>query len=499
MLKEQGNDFKEDFLGAENIYDILVILYSYIDNINAPSYVQNYYEKLDEGEVNEWKSVNTLLDAFLGCDIDFSCFLNELVLLVKDNNYTSYAVHILKYFDQIFFEKEEYQSLGFNNRADFKNKSILGPLNTNQEKYRLYFMPKSSMLDESIALKECKCRFINRKDGSNIFSEISSYKIINRTGNKAVVKITEYNENIFLKDGDKEKNYRIAIVPVSNKEWFEVRYISNNSDKNYFEIINKENLMEEINNKYITLLNKLMNDKVEIVIFPELAMNSKTEQVISKYLTETSLLNPNHTLKLIFMGSLWEDGRNQCVLFSGKGSVLIRNDKKSPFSLYKDGKRYDEKLRSRPAEYEVLDVQHLGRILYLICKDGLEDLDQIEFWNEYGINFEVISSYSKSVSYFEEQMKEFAEKYKGIGILSNCCSLRSEVGTDNISVGFIETPAMRKKEPFRTEGVSDKYFIEKSCKEKCSFCDCIHIFDIKPDILEENDLLSKICIEHSRK
>lgn len=495
-MEVQKIDLPGKFAGAKNIYDVLVILYGLIDNEYCPKYMQDYFEG---GNAEDWTEVNGLLDELLLCEINFRVFLEELTRTLEKSNYLLSAVHILKFFDNIFQEKEEYPYLEFGNKANIKYVYQLGPLNNDQKEYCLYLAAGESLTDKSEALQKSKCRTISRKDSSDIFGYISSYRIVRIIpGRKQIIKVKEYGQDIFCRKPGADNVLRVAIIPLSKEEWFYTEYQENPTGKNYFEIKDTKRSNKAINEDYRKLFDKLIEQKVEIVIFPELAMNDKTESEICSYLIEKSLSIRDYSLKLVFMGSLWKNGSNSCVLLSGNGSVLCRNSKKNPFSVKYQGKEYFEKLSKRPTEYEILDVRRLGRVLYIVCKDGLNDIDQVSFWNEYGVNFEVISSFSPSIAFFEQQMKDMISKYLGIAIVANCCSPRVSNEAEGTVIGFINTPYMRKKSPILVEGLSSEYFMDPACSEKCIFCGCMHIFDIRPDVLQGDEERSGMKIDHTR-
>ncbi len=155
-------------------------------------------------------------------------------------------------------------------------------------------------------------------------------------------------------------------------------------------------------------------------------------------------------------------------------------------------------LNNEQAEYEILDVKHLGRILYIVCKDGLDDIGQLSFRNEYGVNFEVISSFSPSIAFFEQQMSDMISKYKGMAVVANSCSPRKAEAEGETAVGFVKLPYMRKKKPFLIHGLGKEYDMEEQCMKSCTFCSCMHIFDIRPDILQENEILSGMEIDYTK-
>lgn len=463
---------------CKNIYDVLVILYEEINDEEEPSYIQKYD---DVCATHNWEKINRLLDELLNDTVEFGAFIIELSVILEQECKLN-VVHILEYFDQVFIDREQYPHLGFGNKLNIDPVESVGPLNHMRDIYGLYFTQDSGIVQ--------RCdgdRLINWEDDADIFSRISSYRIINVS--RQQVKIKRYKFNRWNENANSEEIIRIACAPLCNKEWFGVDYQEHVSGKTgYFSIVNTAPCGKNINEIYMQLLGRLIDEQVDIVIFPELAMNEQTEEIISDYLSKQSLGVPGYSLKLVFLGSLWSEGKNECVILSGQGSVLVRNQKTNPFILKRDEKKYKERLKSRAKELELLDVESLGRILYVVCKDGLADMRQISFWNEYRVNFEVISAYSSSISFFEEQMRALAGKYYGIGIVANSCAPRPE---EEPEIGFVEVPCRDARNRSQNTGIPHNYTKDAGCQSQCAFGGCIHIFELKPNkVKEEHGKLS---------
>lgn len=475
---------------ARNIYDVLVSFYEMIDDEGQPAVVHDYYYN---SENKTYGKVNGLLDALLNDDISFKKFKSVLLVLLERMQGSHIYVHVLLYFNQVFHDREQYSHLSFDRRLKGLPLFHIGPLNLNQEKYRLYLMPKDHLLQPGEAYNKINYRHINRGDTSDIFSEIDSYKIIRNNVKMYEVTIKSYGQDFV---GEKAQgSIRVAVFPLDRKKWFQVQCNEAGNGHGYFSILDEKEKIDSINQKYKDMIDRIYRENIDIAVFPELSMNQKTESEIKKYLAEKAISQPDGTLKLLFMGSLWDDGKNECVLFSGNGSVLLRNQKRSPFFFQSGGKEYRENLKERTQKHELLDVGGLGRILYVICKDDLDDLPQISFWNEYKVSMEIISAFSPSVSYFVKQMKRFAEDYLGVSILANSCEPRSD--KEEKDVGYLMIPAMRKKPPIQTEGVGIPYQCSTDCIKSCRFCRCMHIFELNTNQLFESEEKKHIVVSYT--
>ena len=221
----------------------------------------------------------------------FRMFLElALKFLDSETNIILYALYIIECFDRVLQEKEKYPYLGFGNRMRIVPLYKLGPLNTIQDKYLLYLSPADGLLKESRAMRSGRngknggCRLISYRDGSDILGRIKSYYIVPVSGCIPKAVIRGYEKNIFCGEEGSGKIIKAACIPLCNKDWFHVKYIDHDSGHNYFEVINDSDEMER-NNNYIRLLEQLIDEKVEIVIFPELSMDEHTEREIKKFLS----------------------------------------------------------------------------------------------------------------------------------------------------------------------------------------------------------------------
>lgn len=476
---------KEKIRETKNIYDVLIVLYGCIDNENQPAYLQQYYGMINKKKTEWMLILDSTIDAVLKGSIDFFRCKLQLADLITEQNMTLLCTYILFRFEQVFAERYTYPRLGFNKQGKMLTKYPLGPLDSGDSDYRLYL----KAADQGLAVlymegNKKKFRQICRRDGSDIFSIISSYRIIKKSRLDFGVIVEEYGEDLFANLMSEGSVLRVAAAPLGCTEWFGINYMDNKAPVNDFEITEKKENRTAWNNKILDILEEMEKREVNIAVFPELALNEKTEAEVKKYLMRKTLGARQNHLKLVFLGSLWSGGENKCVLLSGSGTVLVRNAKKNPFEIKKDGKLYREKLSKRPKEYSLVDIRNLGRILYEICKDGLEDREQAIFWNEFGVNMEIISAYTASLGYFEEQLNDLAVKYLGVGLVGNACAARGG-GNDMETLGFLEFPAIDTQNANRTVGIKEWYVRNESCRANCQG-KCFHIFEINSSAFCQN-------------
>lgn len=489
-----------EFLGklknTQNIFDILIEIYQLVNSNDSPLYIKAYAENLKSGyyESSFYQDTAQLIDELLDASITFDTFRESFINHLTNQSSYEFAIWMLVYFDQIFSEYDQYPLLKQHYRLSGCKLGNMGPLNTIQEKYLLYYCPVKGFDSYCPALK--KMRGVHLKDMSKVTSLLTHYTILSARTDEPSLSVKRYYNTQFQECfANIDSKLKIAVVPFFKDMWFQI-ILSETPVRNYFEIQTDVSLHEKINSAYLEVLESLSQKQVDIVVFPELAMTPSTKEVISKWLAKQQFCNSDFSIKLVFLGSYWNpiEKTNICTLLSSTGHTILENHKKIGF-IYKDKvtrKEYYEDLSKRPLQLDAVDIDFLGRLIYLICRDALEDLDQAFLWNNYQIHMEVISSYSESLSHFENKMKYFSQAHRGISILANCCQPR----LNKDSIGFLCIPATDiSTKNNLTEGVLAPHHATKDCHNHCKLCSCQSIYTLYPLQEQTNKHYKTIRIE----
>lgn len=515
MTAEEWDVFCHKLGRQENIYDLLVLLYLQVEGLHKPQYFKEYYERQNTVEEGYWGDLRLINNELLTNRISFAYYLERFKECINREKLRNVAVRMLIEFDTYFREREKYPALELEQINFTGNVYHLGPLNNTETGYGLYLMPDCHYFTAVNREKELGIRYMDKSGFTKIDERIIHYKIVKEDRLDKRVRIKYYGGT-----GGIVKTYpelRIGIVPVAKELWCkEVDIVYEKSDKYYFRLEDVEESSGERNEAYVRVLQKCMENRIQIVVFPELARNKETLKHIQRFLGRRTLENAN-PLELIFMGSLWEDGKNEGVLLSGTGAILMKSKKMNQFFLKRDGKKYWEDLKEEAQEMELLDVPGIGRIQYLVCKDGLDDGLQHTLWGLFEIAVSFISSYSESVSHFGKLGASFGAEYGGIQVLANACAPRIGIwqgekeegkrrnvneaddageedaaekgGTQETAgtvgpqgeIGHIILPC----KGCDNTGASRKeiYACLPHCVEKCSFCGCIRVFQVNPALM----------------
>lgn len=506
LTKEEYDNFVLQKVRLKNIFDVLVLLYSYIDGRNKKKYRSEYFKFL-QMHSKYWKKLELLNNEFLGEMISFTTFLDRIWELFTQDNVRYYAFKML-------FSYEHYISEGYKVlkpeicRSLHQKMSLLGPVNTFQEKYSFYLMPCQHFFRDynSSRPKDSQIRFLDQSEFFRIDERIKSYKIIdtNRLGDK--VEVIGYNQSKFALP----QKLEIAIVPMSPCKWFEEIYlpkkeeahgidskIEKNSDVIDIVITDNEKNLDIINNAYTRILERCIKENVQIVVFPEFARNRNTLSVVKEFLSQ-SMGTSENSLELVFLGSYSNNARNEAILLNGSGTELLKVSKKFAYKKRKDGILYREQLIDFNEKITLIDIPKMGRIQYSICKDGLNAAAQNTLWSAFEISFSVISAFSESLSHFKELGSSFSTQYGGIQIVANSCASRMskvKAGDEQkLELGNVIIPCSQGIDMSVSKKIIN-YETNKYCWNECSkqagVGSCIRIMNIFPNEESENE---ELCI-----
>jgi len=446
-----------------------------------------------------WGDLTLITEELLMNRISFDYFLKRFGECVNQENLRNVAVRMLFDFDRYLENREEYPALKLESENFSGEVYWFGPLNKADSVYHFYLMPDWHYFKD---IENHNMRFLDQSEFSQVDERIKNYKILKKERLDKNVKIKYYAGACGI-----QKTYpelRIGIVPVAKELWCNVTYEEyDKEDKYFFQLADKEEYSEAINNTYIRILRKCMENHIQIVIFPELSRNKETEKVIRKFLAQETLKGSDNPLELIFMGSLWENGKNEGILLSGTGTILLRSQKVNKFFLKRNGKRYWEDLQEESQEIQMIDIPGMGRIQYLICKDGLDSGTQHYLWGAFGVAMTFISSYSESVSYFTDLGNDFSTQYAGILCTEViACAARMErdgrgkIKNPKVEIGHVIVPVAG----IDGRGTSCKkvYAPVSHCGNGCSFGGCIRVLHVDPQAILERKTKLQNYIKVSR-
>lgn len=440
--------------------DLLKLVTNSFDIYSLIVYVFSYLQSEESQAIHKKYNSTSLTYSFANASNVIDSLISNLLII---NQY--------EYKDWVEIWKEEFKNTKLDSHVfcyifllkideiicQFKNSNTInkiGPLNFNDE-YYFYFKPTPSFFGEKLIKGKIRTgRQTVEYDTNSINFDFKNFEVIKNTKLSDYLPVVyKYKSNFSFKD-----NIHVGFASVSKDNWFKKEY--NHTTKEIS--ITYENVSSTKHNMQICkLLTKFDEIGMDIAIFPELAMNHKTEKYISNFLLNTNLKN----LKFIFLGSTWNNNSNEAVLINRYGTVLLRERKKIPYKKYnKDEKCYYTESIEKETTINFVDIEGLGRFSYLICAD-FNDLCLNTICSIMHTNFVFVSAFSNSTDTMLKTAKSNAESRACTTIMCNSCAAYKK--HDIALSSFIVVPNFTKKRLIQNTIHKCK---SSFCKANCEVC-----------------------------
>lgn len=444
---------------ANSIYDFIAIIYYYLSQSDTNVYINNYYKMINNKNCKKSlkKLSNLLYDYLMMNDYESEDFLDfkQMWFELFDKNFDlkTYCFATLINFDQNYY--------GNNSNLLGEAITIQGPLNNLLKNKVLFFNnpPDGYFSDYLIknGIREGKSKISFNSISLN--SNFSKFHIVEASyiGNyKPLVK--KYNSKIKF-----DNNNCIAIIPCENKN------VSLKFDKDSRTISTEYNLnhFDEHINYIIDTIKAMDNNGSKIIIFPELFLFPNAIDVLSSRLCCEKLRN----IKLIFTGSTWSNRMNCAYILSSSGKLLFSHKKKIAYEEYikTEGINYREDIEVDNV-FEFLDIEGIGRISYVICKDFLSQQNNCFCEGIMKSNMIFISAFTHKTNLMDTASQGNATQYGIATVLCNSCSAAKTNDQDSL-LGFMIFPKVENKKLF-----CKRFTLQKNnmgCNEcgKCYSCE----------------------------
>lgn len=251
---------------------------------------------------------------------------------------------------------------------------------------------------------------------------------------------------------------------------------------------------EEANvERIVALLKIAIQDGAHIIIFPEFVMSEKMRAAVQACLHAMSDADHKNLLLVLAGTTFHADGENTfhnvLHLFNAGGEEIGCCYKFSPFR--EDIGQGAQNGKTRPLEFfsccemlsapgkecTLIDIDGIGRILPLICRDVTDGSRLRILSGAFDPDFILAPAWSRSVSTFRLQLEERANTHLIGSLLCNCCNAVSDRGGGSTETGLLCLP-------HKSGSVmqADSKFIERP--EKCAETCQVHGGCVVPVILD---------------
>ena len=392
---------------ARNIYSFVVEVFVSLSAEKTSSFSGEYavFVSQETKVLHEIRALTDLIPEAMNADFPF--WMSQWIDFLEDNkdNCKMICYQTLKNFDELIPKLLENSSRPLIDH---------GPLNeyTQQDAF-LYIAAPNGFFDTYFAQNKIRCgRQTVLHNATGLNRCFKRFFVIKKTStNDYIPTIKLYRTHIFSSD-----EIKIGCSPFGPNPWFEEEP---NPDSDTFGIKYDPSLCSKHNRLITDLIELFDAHKVDIVTFPELALNSSSLKEIQQFLLQTEL----KYVKLICTGSCWYDRKNEAYILSKDGTVLLKYQKKKTYQRYNKEKSVyiSEDISSDPF-VSFLDIPGVGRIAYNICYDYDNDDVETLCSSVMMSNLMLVAAYSNDTHLMEGKAVANASLRGITTVLTNACA-----------------------------------------------------------------------------
>lgn len=453
-------EFLDSLWSVPDTYSFIVTLFAYIDDDDPTKIRTEYCKVIRENHVSTLNSVGTLVKDLrligLTGDPELRDWIYSWVQILDSD---SIEEKIFCYITLLEIDKiiNELKS----------SKKILekrGPFGLKGE-YAFYFKKPTNYFFSSL-FEQQKIRRARQTVECAVISLNQDFKFFEVVKN---TRLHDYHPIVFQynKSNLLSHEFRIGLIPFNAQTWFKVLL---DHESKVFTITYDQEDAETHNDNIKALLKACDDRNVDVAILPEIVMNSTSKDEIKALLKNSNFKN----LKLCFSGSVWHNNTNESFLISGQGTELLSHKKKIPYIMYNKqfSQQYTEFI-TRTHDIYFLDIEGVGRIVYLICAD-INDNELNTIYSVMHADFVFVSAFTTSMKMMLDTAEHNAKARGVTTVLCNSCAAQ-EVKNPPVEIGYVVCPQAKDSK------ITAQIFSFKNC-ESCFKCiSCIRKISISND------------------
>lgn len=333
----------------------------------------------------------------------------------------------------------------------------------------------------------------------NIRNQLRSIIILEKKDLPPGVDIPPKIVHLFLSRFDKNRikivegqRLRIAVIPYGSDKMLDFPV----TEGALFTVKYKEDHQKQGVERANKLLEKAIDEKANIIIFPEFVCFEAIQKSIAEKLRDIYEENPDRSKALLFViaGTRWSDNNNNiCEIYSYDGNLIGSQYKYSSFSDLKNkGKEMVENLSDPGKEITILDIEGIGRVMLGICRDVSEG----RYTNYLAENFcpqlLLVPAWSSSVDkgFRTQFLKIVSDNHVTSSILCNCCEAITGRKFKE-KIGLVVTPIQNGS---TFSGKVKEIKREKDCDQSCKKGGgCVFLIDLN---FSKENFNNQSIVEH---
>ncbi len=445
-------EFERQIKKVTDVYMFITAIFEYTTIESKQKIEKKYYQLISSGSTNDLNVISKLVQNLCVVnryefDLWLQCWIDEFKKTSLDDILFCY-ITLMKFDDVVNVLLPSHKSV-----------FLKGPMNTYGN--RFFYKKHNSFFESKLKTNHIReGRQTVEHDSNSINKVFSNFEVIKESG------LYEYTPEVkqYKHTFEITKALKFGVSSFSNTTWFKPEL---NYDLKSF-VIEYEPTQNQIQNDYIkNILVEFEENEVDIVIFPELAMNPETQKEIQEFIIESGFKH----IKLCFLGSGWDrtEEKNEAVLLSNQGSVLINEQKQIPYRIYvKEISDYCTESIDGNKKIMFVDLDGIGRIAYLICADFNDDSIN-SVCSLLHADFVIVSAFSGSTNEMYDTAKSNAERKAITTVLCNSCAA---IEKDAYAAFAVAPKILHKKLEV------DEIYKKTPCKSGSVCSMCTNIFTI---------------------
>lgn len=309
-------------------------------------------------------------------------------------------------------------------------------------------------------LPRCDCAWASKSRMSYSYRRLDNYlKHFMVMEDRVLYDIKD--RHIFLPSGffekfDVTKMLSVAATPITSNPNFEIQK-TENKDFKVFSIKYDETMIDEDNELVWNKIIEAGEKGLELVVFPEMLGNYKTEEYVSNKLKHLSEEERSKIPAMIVLPSVYYDNQNTSSVLDRNGNRLAKQYKQNPYVMNTEDGDFMEDIRGE----EVINIFHyegIGRFAILICKDFLTTRYMERIMRGFMLTMIIVPSFSTGAYDFKTSFDLCAHDYCNVVWINSCSAMipGKEMNFENI--GYI------RKRISRYADESEALYEMKPCK-----------------------------------
>ena len=196
---------------------------------------------------------------------------------------------------------------------------------------------------------------------------------------------------------------RIAVCPLAHEDLLEIRTYHEETENGSRRLCSAGLKCEQfVHDKVRADLLRAGEEHANFVIFPEMMGNEKTlAPAFFRGIREELKACGQPVPSLALMPTWWHENRNELYVLDAAGKRLCVQQKQTSYLYKKDGEEYAEDLREPERVVHILHVPDVGRLVFPICRDYLDEAYIQMMLRQLRATFLLCPSYSPRKTQFD--------------------------------------------------------------------------------------------------